>query len=301
MNASTFIRITALSSLSLLGTAAFGQTPADGQKAKKAPALQQMGSKVADSVKEPETGLGFPLTLALPRAEAQAADAAAGKADKGRSLALGGLGARKRGDDVDVYAVGYYLDAQAAAEPLAKLEGQDAKALKGNAAFYEALNGDELDRAIRIVFAKNVTGQGFSNNFLNEITQRMGGKASAGESAGRPGKEDLDKLRTVLAKKDFKEGLALTFFSLSDGTLVVTVGEEEQGRIRSLALCRTVPELYLGKDAIQSSLKPDLAKRLPKTLQQQGGRKAAGMNAKGQKLQRVDGRDMKKKAKESDS
>lgn len=259
-----------LLSAPLLGLGLFGANAEPPQEPGDQPATAAEKSHVqsAGAVKEPETGISFPIEIKLPDSASAAQDASMPMPTS--MLVLGGVGVHEKSVlGTDVYAVGFYVDAPAASQKLSRW--MDADEVADKDAFYKALDRGGFSRAIRIAFAKNVEGEGFRNNLLDELSSRLESRPET-EKAVRQSAQHaaLEKLRMFLDRKNFEEESELTIYCLSGNQVVVALNGRELGRMNSQELCQTLPALYLGEDPIDNTMRQDVANRLPKTLKKRG-------------------------------
>lgn len=194
-------------------------------------------------VKEAETGIQFPAWLEAPSGEGRVRED------------LLGVGVREKTIfKVNVYAMGLYVDATAAAPLLRKAAGplERKKALKDKA-FQAVLLRDEIGKTLRWVMARDVGGEDIAAAFADSLEPRIKARI----------KTDEDKKAAAAALESFRayftseltEDTELVFHWEPGGRLHTRIGGVEKGTIVNLTLCESLFDVYLGADPISSAAK----------------------------------------------
>lgn len=205
----------------------------------------------ADTVVEPLSGTPFPTSLAPPGA--------------GAEQRLTGTGLRERFVlfiGVHVYAFGLYVDADAAGAALAAFAGRSAGELAGDERFYERLLDLEFAMTLRLVMVRTVAGGDVATAFDDALRPRM-----AAVGAGGPGDaEALERFRGYFDAPEITTGTEILFACTPEGRLTSAVGGAEQVPIDSQALCRSLFDVYLGREPISTEGRKTVIAGFPELL-----------------------------------
>jgi len=149
-------------------------------------------------------------------------------------FSLAGMGVRYKWGFVQVYAVGSYFDPNTSVV----LKGSSKEAIE------KALLDPKYSRTIRIVMARNLSIQKFTDALNESLEPRMNG-------------EDLEKLeefRKLNPTVDLIKGAEMELTIRGD-TLLYKNATGAVGIIRSAVFTRALCDVYFGKDAVSPTLK----------------------------------------------
>ena len=189
-----------------------------------------------DSVREPESGVTFPVSLTPP--------------GQATPHWLMGTGIRQRTIfRVNVYAFGLYVDADGARAALAEFAGATAEALGRDERFTRRLLDLDFGMALRLVMTRTVSGGDVADAFDDALRPRMprAGRGADGDVAAAA----LATLRGYLGVDEVRRDAEIAFSCGPAGRLAMTVDGAGRPPIESRALCRALFDVYLGEDPIE--------------------------------------------------
>ncbi len=229
-----------------------------------------------ETVKEPESGKRFAVVLSGAALGHGVTHPGSKQPVLFADQALLGVGIREKTIfGVDVYAMGIYIEPNAARQTLERWEKKTAKELQKDGALYDALLRNGLPTTLRLEMCRDVDGSDMAEAFDESLGPRMM-KLFSNQSLKLPrgvqlGKvADLQTFRKLFAIDEVKSGVELLFTWDKDGVLYTRVGGKSMGGIHSYALSRALFDVYLGADPISKSAKKAMIKRLPVVLQVKG-------------------------------
>ncbi len=193
-------------------------------------------AQAPETVREPESGVTFPLALTPP--------------GSATPHWLMGTGIRQRTIfRVKVYAFGLYVDADAARTALADFAGASAEALARDQRFTRRLLDLDFGMALRLVMTRTVGGGDVADAFDEALRPRM--PRPAGGADGNDATAALATLRGYLDVDEVRRGAEIVFSCGPADRLAMTVDGAERPPIESRALCRALFDVYLGEDPIE--------------------------------------------------
>ena len=218
-------------------SAALGAAPTSGGAAERA-AVAGAASQPAppDTVRERESGTLFPVALTPPGGATP--------------HWLMGTGIRQRTIfRVNVYAFGFYVDADGARAALAEFAGATAEALGRDERFTRRLLDLDFGMALRLVMTRTVDGGDIADAFDDALRPRMPrpGRGPDGDAAAAA----LARLRGYLDVDQVRRDAEIVFSCGPAGRLAMTVDGAERPPIESRVLCRALFDVYLGEDPIE--------------------------------------------------
>ena len=205
---------------------------------------------VAQAVREPASQVEFPLRLVPPGSTG--AHDLAGTAVRTRTIFR-----------IKVYALGLYVDADAARTALASYRGTPAARLASDRDFYARLLDFDVAMTLRLVMTRDVEGPDVASSFDDALKPRVRTAAGRGLAGGETalarfrGFFDLDRIRS---------GTEIVFSCDADGRLTTRVGDAARPDIESPALCWSLFDVYLGDKPISSDARRTLIARFPDIL-----------------------------------
>ena len=205
------------------------------------------------AVIEPRTGIPFPASLTPPGKESP--------------HWLAGTGVRERTFlRIRVYAFGLYVDREGARAALQRFAGSAAAQLAEDEAFYERLLELRFGMTLRLEMARNVAGADAAEAFDAALRPRMA-RATA-DTAGAAGDGDaLPRFRGYLAQQPLTTGTELVFSCNPEGRMATTIAGTERAPIQSPALCRSLFDVYLGRDPISPAGRKTVIARFAELLE----------------------------------
>ena len=192
-------------------------------------------AQAPETVREPESGVTFPLALTPP--------------GSATPHWLMGTGIRQRTIfRVKVYAFGLYVDADAARTALADFAGVTAEALGRDQRFTRRLLDLDFGMALRLVMTRTVSGGDVADAFDEALRPRM--PRAAGGADGDAAAA-LATLRGHLDVEEIRRDAEIVFSCGPADRLAMTVDAAERPPFESRALCRALFDVYLGEDPIE--------------------------------------------------
>jgi hypothetical protein len=183
---------------------------------------------------------------------------------RGHEHVLLGAGAEKKRFlflSFNVFSMGLYVkpdDARPKLEPwLEKSPGEVVDA----AGVYRAIEDHDLEKSMRMVVARDVTGDDLRDGFRDALIPRLKSRPDA-----EAGLEALARYMSFFENRKLPDGTVLFFTCHSGGTLETRIASEQQPSIESPALCWALVNTFLGKDPMNGDLKRALVRQLPRAL-----------------------------------
>ncbi len=199
-------------------------------------------------VVEPRTGAAFPASLTPPGGETP--------------HWLTGVGVRdKTFLRIRVYAFGLYVDRAGARAALQRFAGVAAAQLAEDEGFYRQLLTMPFGMTLRLVMTLNVAGDDAADAFDASLRPRM---ARAGGDSGDP--DALERFRGYIAQQPLDTGTELVFSCSPDGRMTSSIAGTERAPIQSPALCRSLFDVYLGRDPISPAGRKTVIERFGELL-----------------------------------
>ena len=180
---------------------------------------------------------------------------------------LVGMGVRtKTFLNVKVYAVGLYIDADAAATALADWAGKEPKELEKDKALFARLLEMDMGMTLRLVMTRDVDGETMASAFDDALAPRLEKAAEM----GMPDSTDaLATFRGYFGLDKVTDDSEL-IFSCVDGTLYTRIKGEQADPIESAALCWAMFDVYLGEKPISKGAKKNIGKGFARMLNGEG-------------------------------
>lgn len=197
-----------------------------------------------------ESGLAFPVTLTPPGGSTP--HQLTGTATRERTIFR-----------IKVYAYGLYVDAGAARTVFAAFAGKPATAFEGDRTFFHSLLDMRIPMTLRLVMARDVTGEAIANAFDDALKPRVGRVIP---SHRQEASAALERFRSYFNLNELARGTEIVFSCSSDGRLNTTVDTKARPEIRSPELCRALFDVYLGDTPISTSGRRSLVRRFPALL-----------------------------------
>lgn len=205
----------------------------------------------SNPVLEPESGLAFPVELRPPGGS--------------RIHRLAGTGIRtKTFLKVQVYALGLYLDPDAAAVSLAGWKGQTAKGLSKSEAFYTDLVAGDFGKSLRLVLTREVSGKDMAAALEDALEPRL---ERAIVRLGKRGRlEDLVRFREFFGLDRLSRDAEVVFSVLPGGRLVAAIDGRIRGEVDSPALCWALFDVYFGRKPVSKKARRTAVSGVPEML-----------------------------------
>jgi hypothetical protein len=205
---------------------------------------------MADSVIDNSTKRAYPVLLEA--------------GTSGQTHTLTGIGVRTRTMlNIKVYAVGLYVDADAARAGLTDWAGKDAKELEKDKEMFRRLLQMDIGMTLRLVMTRDVDGDTMAEAFDKSLGPRV--ETAAAEMNMPGGTEALAQFRGYFGLDKVTDGSELVF-SCVDGTLFSTIKGEVAEAIESPALCWALFDIYIGEKPISSGAKKNFGKGMAAIL-----------------------------------
>ena len=181
-----------------------------------------------------------------------------------RTLELTGIGLRtKTIFGVRVYAYGLYVDMDAVGDDLMRWKGKSARQLADADDLYAKLLEDDVPKALRLVFARNVDADDVRSAFVDSLEPRL---EQARKKEMGDGKPALDQFRGFFSLDKLRKGDELLFVSEPGGKLWTWVGKEAQDGLESKALVWALYDVFMGSKPIMRKGKDRLVDLVPGLL-----------------------------------
>uniref|UniRef100_A0A061RGD1 Chalcone-flavonone isomerase family protein n=1 Tax=Tetraselmis sp. GSL018 TaxID=582737 RepID=A0A061RGD1_9CHLO len=205
-------------------------------------------SRNSESIQEPATGLYFAREYCT-RGEKNCSSLAAVGVRAKRILGV---------KNVNVYAVGLYVDASAAKARLSNYKGKSADDLVNNSQFYrEFIAADGIEKTVRLKISYNGITRGA---FWKALKERLEPPL---EKAGEI--STLEKFGGQFETVAFHRGLDIAF-TCKGMTTVTRVDGREVGAITSAALTEALLGVYMGDSPVSQGAKENFGRGLAGVL-----------------------------------
>ena len=205
----------------------------------------------ASDFTEPRSGIAFPLSLLPPGG--------------GAAQHLVGTGIRTRTIfRIKVYALGLYVDSEAARRALPAFAGISRANLERDARFYRSLLEMKFGMTVRLVMTRNVSGQDVANSFEDALRPRL--DQAAAETAMPGASNSLEEFRSNLNLDEIPKGAEIVFSCNPGGRLETSVEGSRRPSIEAPALCWALFDVYLGEKPISKGAKQTLIAGFPGLL-----------------------------------
>lgn len=221
-----------------------------------APSLATAHSPQTASIIEPQSKRAFPILLEAPGG--------------GSTHTLAGTAIRtKTFFNVQVYAYGLYVDAEAARRTLRRWRDRSARDLGRDEAFYAELLEDNFGKTLRLVMTRDVGGDDMGEAFTDALAPRVQRYDREHNTSGGMGA--VSEFRTYFDSEELAKETVLVVSWEPGGTLITTVAGSVRGEINSPALCWALFDVYLGEDPVMKKGKRTVIERMPEVLGSVGG------------------------------
>jgi len=201
----------------------------------------------ATHVTEPESEIKLPIELSV--LEGTATHTLTGVAIREKTIF-----------QVDVYALGHYVDAATAKKDLAAWKGKTAKQLADDNDFTKKILAAGFARTLRLHLARDVDSEDFNDAFADSLLPRVKKLMKKGIKGAE---KDVDTLKGYFTLDELEEGTKLDFTWTKDGKFTTVMNGKKLGVMTSPALCEAMWDVYFGSDAIQDEFPKKLVERFP--------------------------------------
>ena len=154
--------------------------------------------------------------------------------------------------NVDVYALGLYVDPAAVKKAAAGRTAVDAGVL-------EAVMSDAVPKTLVV---RVTTGLMTSARFVASVRETLA--PALARAGGDPAA--LDAFEALFAGAELKKGTSLAFSSLAEGGLAVQAGGVELGRVTATAFAPAFFSLYLGAEPVSADGKAAIVEGLAQLI-----------------------------------
>lgn len=212
--------------------------------------LKGRGGGTAAPQKEPRTGTEFPKDFC--------------HLSKANCPCLVGVGSRRKRllglKNVDVYALGFYIDEEAAQKTLGPKFGSAGSSswAKDQSLCDEVVNSREVEKTVRIVITSGMVNH---DRFLGSLKESL---VPACEKAGDV--ESLPQFEQLFEGADFRKGMELAFTSTKGGGLAARIDSRDVGEVNSPAFTKAFFDLYLGGSPVSPDGKSNISEGLAKLV-----------------------------------
>jgi hypothetical protein len=162
--------------------------------------------------------------------------------------------------NVDVYALGFYIDEGAAQKALGPKFGSAAPSSleKNQSLCDEVINSNDVEKTVRIVVTSGMLNH---DRFLGGIRESL---VPACEKAGDV--ESLPQFEQLFDGTAFRKGLELAFTSTKAGGLAARIDSRDVGEVSSPAFTKAFFGLYLGGSPVSPEGKANISQGLAKLV-----------------------------------
>jgi len=190
-----------------------------------------------DAVREPQSGVLFPVQLTPPGATTP--------------HQLMGTAIRvKTWFRVKVYAFGLYVDPDGARSALSAFGAVPASALERDERFFQRILDMEFAMTLRIVLTRDVGGKDVADSFDDALRPRI--RRAAAEKNLPGGETALRQFRGYFNLEEVAKGTEIIFSCGPGGRLETSVKGESRPAIESAPLCWALFDVYLGEKPISA-------------------------------------------------
>ncbi len=195
----------------------------------------------AEGLVEEATGVSFALERPAP-------------GDGSRTLALTGVGLRKKALFFKVYAFGLYVDPQAMREHLTRFAGRTADALRSDPSFYDALASLPGERLCVMHFVRKVGA--------DAMREALDASLDATVARDDPARAAFGALWT----EEIAKGEEVAIDIGVDGVVTVYRDGRKVGAVESADIGRALMLSWVGPEAVSTDIKQGVAERIPAIL-----------------------------------
>lgn len=176
---------------------------------------------------------------------------------------LTGIGVRAKKllgiKNINVYALGIYVDAHAAKRALSKYKGVQIEELKRDQSFYnEVIHSKSIDKTLRIVISFSHLSR---RQFVSALEERLAPLLRKSDQVA------LDAFTKQFDDVELKKGIEITFCD-SAGRLTTKIGGKQAGTISSPALCESLFDIYLGTNPVSPEAKTNFGANLASVIKE---------------------------------
>jgi len=212
--------------------------------------LRRRGGGTSEAQKESRTGTPFPKDFC--------------HLSKANCPSLMGVGSRRKRllgmKNVDVYALGFYIDEEAAQKALGpKFGSAESSSLEKNQSLCdEVVNSKDIEKTVRIVITSGMLNH---DRFLGGLKESL---VPACKKAGDV--ESLPQFEQLFEGAEFKKGMELAFTSTKAGGLAARIDSRDVGEVGSSSFTRAFFGLYLGGSPVSPEGKTNISQGLAKLV-----------------------------------
>lgn len=161
----------------------------------------------------------------------------------------------------NVFSLGLYVKPDDARPRLEPWIAKDSSRIVDDAALYRTINDNAIEKSMRMVVARDVTGDDLKGGFKEALVPRLERRENA-----EAGLEALRQYMSYFEDRKFSDGSVMFFTCHSGGTLETRIEDEQQAPIESPDLCWALVDTFLGSKPLNDGLKKDLVRKLPEAL-----------------------------------
>lgn len=183
---------------------------------------------------------------------------------EGAEHVLVGAGAEKKNFlflSFNVFSLGLYVKPEDARPKLDPWANREPEQVVDDPAVYEAINDNAIEKSMRMVVARDVTGDDLRDGFREALIPRLKARDDADAGLGA-----LSKYMAYFEDRKLPDGTVLFFTCHSGGTLETRIAADQKEPIESPALCWALVDTFLGEEPMNRDLKKDLVRKLPEAL-----------------------------------
>lgn len=155
--------------------------------------------------------------------------------------------------NVQVYAIGFYIDTTVAREQLKPWKGKSKEDLIKDNSYYDLLLNGKFGKALRLVMVRDVDKKTMADAFEESLKPRID-KLPADKKADA--NKALEQFKGYFDKDVVNKDI-LQFVWLSDGSLHVDINDAAKGTIMSADFSQALFDVYLGAEPISEIAKKD--------------------------------------------
>jgi len=169
---------------------------------------------------------------------------------------LAGVGVRAKKllglKNINVYAVGLYVEPHAAKKALHEYKGQSGDAIVNNQAAFDAvINNQSFEKTLRLVISFGALKR---SQFVNALEERI---SPALKKLGEPD-STMKSFQQLFDGTSFKKGTEVAFAAGHKGELHTSIDGKEVGVIKSANLVKALYGVYIGSDPVSPDAKKDI-------------------------------------------
>ena len=156
---------------------------------------------------------------------------------------------------IKIYAFGFYVEPEGAAQALARWQGASERERRKDKGFYHDLWAGDFAKSVRWILCRNVDGDDVAEAFDDVLGPRLKRLAKTSSRAEAAAAERAMGAFRAYFDAELRKGMEATFTWHPGGRLVTQIDGEVVGSLESDNLCRALFACYLDDDPLDDDAK----------------------------------------------